>query len=135
MRPFLRQLMRALGIYGGKVITSNEVQELIYDFTQRCFIGEESKVKLNLSKENGMFEFLSNGELTQLQAHQLSKNHKKLLQELLTQYIMFLQMNPELPFPPDFLDGSNNNVLGQKLLSFICEHRWPFPQLLKKQTA
>ncbi len=114
------------------VVTSEEVQEIIYDFAQRSFIGEKGNGKLNLSKEKVFFEFLSNNEIDQIKAHQLSENHRKLLRELLSQYIMFLQMNSELSFPTGFLAGSSNNVLGRALLDYMCEHKWPFPQLLDK---
>jgi len=97
------------------VVTSKEVAEAIFNFAQRCFIGEKGKVNLNMAKEKGLFEYLSNGELTQIQAHQMSENHRKLLRELLTQYIMFLQMNPELPFPPNFLKGSNENLISNEI--------------------
>ncbi|WP_125561425.1 hypothetical protein [Pseudoalteromonas rubra] len=117
------------------MVTSQAVQEVIFNFTQRVFIGEKNKGKLNMSKERGLFDFLSGGELTQIQAHQMSINHQKLLYELLTQYILFLSMNPELPFPEDFLDESDETKLGKQLLQYVCEYRWPFPQQLKKRRS
>lgn len=107
-----------------------DVQEVIFDFSQRCFIGEKKNNKFNLAKEEGLFRFLSKGTLTVMQVHQMSKNHQVLLKELLTQYIMFLQMNPKLQFPNEFLNGSTKSQLGEMLLQYICEHRWPFPQML-----
>lgn len=114
------------------MVTSEKVQEIIYDFTQRSFIGEKNKSKLNLSKENGFFEFLKNNEIDQIKSHQMSENHRELLKELLSQYIIFFQMNPGLPFPDDFLEGSSKDVLGRPLLDYVCHHKWPFPQTIEE---
>lgn len=114
------------------MVTSEKVQEVIFDFTQRSFIGEKGKEKLNLSKEKGFFDFLKNNEIDQIKAYQMSENHRKLLRELLSQYIIFLQMNPELPFPDEFLEDSSKDVLGRSLLDYMCHYKWPFPQSIEK---
>lgn len=111
--------------------TANEVQEVLFDFAQRCFVGEKIESELNLSKQDSLFDFLSNGELTVTQVHQMSENHKKILRELLSQYIIFLQLNQELHFPPDFLRDSEKMKLGRAILEYMRQHRWPFPQLLR----
>lgn len=106
------------------------VSELLYNFTQRCFIGEAATEPLDLSAEGYVYERLASGPLSLLDVHQLPSRYRRVLREILTQYIMFLEMNRDLPFPPDFLDGSSNEQLGIPLLLYINEHRWPFPQLL-----
>jgi len=107
-----------------------QVAEVLYNFTQRCFIGEKSEVPLDLSAEDYVFARLINGSLNLLEVHQLPSKHRRLLREVLTQYIMFLEMNRGLPFPPGFLDGSSKEQLALPLLQYIHEHRWPFPQML-----
>ncbi|TCJ15232.1 hypothetical protein EZJ19_07955 [Parasulfuritortus cantonensis] len=115
--------------------TASEVQEIIYDFTQRCFIGEDIKEKFNLSKQNLLFKFLETGDLTVEQVHLMSENHQKILRELLSQYILFLQMNQHLEFPDGFLQNSGKMKLGSGLLEYICHYKWPFPQLLEQHGA
>ena len=115
--------------------TAKEVQEILYDFTQRCFVGEQSVGRFDLSRQDRLFDFLSNGELTAMQVHQMSKDEQKLLRELLTQYVMFLQVNQGLPFPDDFLNDSNKMQLGRSVLGYICHYRWPFPQLLTSKAG
>ncbi|QXP85766.1 tetratricopeptide repeat protein [Methylococcus sp. Mc7] len=107
-----------------------DVGEAIFNFTQRCFIGERSKEPLDVSAEDFVFARLANGPLTVLDVHQLPSKHKRLVREILTQYVMFLELNRSLPFPPDFLDGTSHERLCPPLLQYICEHRWPFPQML-----
>jgi len=67
-----------------------------------------------------------------MQVHSMSENHRGLLRELLTQYIMFLQLNQHLSFPSAFLVGSDSMRLGRPLLEYMCHYRWPFPQLDKQ---
>lgn len=112
------------------VLRATNVSELLYNFTQRCFIGEAAKDPLDLSAEGYVYERLASGPLSLLDVHQLPSRYRRVVHEILLQYIMFLEMNHELPFPPDFLDDSSNEQLGMPLLVYINEHRWPFPQLL-----
>lgn len=111
-------------------LRGTNVSELLYNFTQRCFIGEAATEPLDLSAEGYVYERLASGPLSLLDVHQLPSRYQRVLREILTQYIMFLEMNRDLPFPPNFLEGSSNEQLGSPLLLYINEHRWPFPQLL-----
>jgi tetratricopeptide (TPR) repeat protein len=111
-------------------LRGSNVSELLYSFTQRCFIGEAATESLDLSAEGYVYERLASGPLSLLDVHQLPSRYRRVVHEILTQYIMFLEMNRDLPFPPDFLDDSSNEQLGIPLLLYINEHRWPFPQLL-----
>jgi hypothetical protein len=115
------------------VLTGSKVAAVVYDFTQRCFIGDKNDEPLDFAVEAVVFGLLSNGPLTLREAHQLALKQRRLLKELLTQYIMFLEMNRGLPFPPSFLAGSSKDQLGETLLAYICEHRWPFPQMLPRR--
>lgn len=108
--------------------TAREVQEVLYAFSQRCFIGQHSTEQLRYSEQDDLFELLSEGDLTVSQAHDIGEVQRDLLRELLSQYIIFLQMNQHLDFPEGFLDGSDNMRLGRPLLDYLCHHRWPFPQ-------
>lgn len=112
------------------VIRGTDVGEALFHFTQRCFVGESNKEPLDMSAEDFVFDKIANGPLTVLEVHQLPQRYRRLLREILTQYIMFLEMNRGLPFPPDFLIGSSNEQLAPPLLQYIHEHRWPFPQVL-----
>lgn len=110
----------------------SDVCEVIYNFTQRCFIGEKSSGNVDLSHEDALFKRLALGSITQVEAHQLPSGQRRIFRELLTQYIMFLEMNKQLPFPPDFLVGSSKDKLGANLLGYVCHYKWPFPQMLSR---
>jgi hypothetical protein len=116
-----------------KALRGTKVAELLYNFAQRCFVGEALTLPLDLSAEGYVFERLASGPLSLLEVHQLPPMYRRVVREILTQYIMFLEMNRELPFPPDFLDDSSIDRLGSMLLLYIHEHRWPFPQSLPRQ--
>lgn len=113
-----------------EAILGADVGEVIFNFTQRCFIGEGNNEPLDVSAEDFVFARLASEPLTVLDVHQLPSKHKRLVREILTQYIMFLELNRSLPFPPGFLDGTSHERLCPPLLHYICEHRWPFPQML-----
>ena len=113
-------------------LLGSDVVALVYNFTQRCFIGEEGSSDVDLSHELGLVRRLESGPISQVEAHQLPQGQRRLFRELLIQYIMFLEMNRELPFPPDFLSDSTEDQLGTNILEYICHHRWPFPQTLPK---
>lgn len=113
-----------------EVLNASDVTPVLVNFSQRCFMGEDSSSVLDLSAATFVFERLSTGPVTVQEAHALPPKYKSVLRELLTQYIMFLEMNRDLPFPPDFLTGCSADQLGGELLAYICEHQWPFPQML-----
>lgn len=113
-------------------LSSADVSEVIYNFTQRCFIGEKEPGDVDLSYEAALFKRLAAGPITQVEAHQLPSGQRRVFRELLTQYITFLEMNKQLPFPPDFLVGSSQDKLGTNLLEYICHYKWPFPQMLSR---
>jgi hypothetical protein len=113
-------------------LSGAEVSEVIYNFTQHCFIGEKDSGGVDLSYEDALFKRLVAGPITQVEAHQLPAGQRRVFRELLTQYIMFLEMNKQLPFPPDFLAGSSPDELGRNLLEYVCHYRWPFPQMLSR---
>jgi hypothetical protein len=113
-----------------RTLSGSDVNDVIYNFTQRCFIGEKEPEDLDLSHEDALFKRLAAGPITQVDAHQLPQGQRRVFRELLTQYVMFLEMDKHLPFPPDFLADSSYDKLGAELLEYICHHKWPFPQLL-----
>lgn len=115
-----------------RALTASDVGAVIYNFTQRCFIGEGDQGQVDLSHENSLFHRLEAGPISQVEAHQLPPGQRKVFRELLTQYIMFLEMNKELEFPTEFLSDSNQDRLGTNLLGYICHYKWPFPQMLKR---
>jgi hypothetical protein len=113
-------------------LSAADVNEVFYNFMQRCFIGEKNPGDVDLSYEDALFKRLAAGPITQVEAHQLPSGQRRVLRELLTQYIMFLEMNRQLPFPPDFLADSSQDELGRNLLEYVCHYRWPFPQMLSR---
>jgi len=114
------------------MLSGSKVAEVVYDFTQHCFIGEKSGEPVDIAVEEGLFDVLASGPLTLLEVHQLIPSQRRLLKDLLTQYIMFLEMNRGLPLPSTFLKDSSKTQLGAELLEYICENKWPFPQMLPK---
>lgn len=115
-----------------RAVTASDVGTVIFNFTQRCFIGEGDQGQVDLSHENSLFHRLKAGPISQVEAHQLPPGQRQVLRELLTQYIMFLEMNKKLEFPTGFLDDSNQDSLGTNLLGYICHYKWPFPQMLNR---
>ena len=115
-----------------EALSGSDVGELIYNFTQRCFIGEKDFGDVDLSYEDTLFKRLMAGPITQVDAHQLPSGQRQVFRELLKQYIIFLEMNKQLPFPPDFLVGSDQDILGTNLLEYVCRYKWPFPQILSR---
>jgi hypothetical protein len=114
------------------IIAAEDMQEVIYNFTQRAFIGGDiKKVPFDQSKTYEVMSLLNADSLSQADLAMLPVKIQRVIYELLTQYIMFVSMNPQLLFPPRFLQGSNENQLGAPLLSYIRENQWPFPQMLK----
>jgi len=111
---------------------AQDVSEIVFNFTQRSFIGEDNLGEIDLSYENALFESLASESLNQTETYQLSKPVRRLPKELLSQYIIFLEMNNHLSFPPEFLQGSSKDELGTSLLAYICHYKWPFPQQLPK---
>ena len=113
-------------------ITGETVQEAIYNFTQYAFIGGSIKeTPLDAEKFASTFTILREGPLSQEELAAQSLPTQRVIYELLTQYIMFLSMNPSLPFPPDFLAKSNSKMLGHHVTAYIAEHEWPFTQMLQ----
>lgn len=113
-----------------KNIQGADVGKMLFNFTQRCFIGETNKGPLDMTAEDFVFARLASGSLTVVDVHQLPSRHARLIREILTQYITFLELNRSLPFPSDFLEGTSHERLCSPLLQYICKHRWPFPQML-----
>jgi hypothetical protein len=117
------------------ILRGTDVSEVLYNFTQCSFIGECNNEPLDLSVEVNFFARLTSSPLNLIEAHQLPPKYRRLLRELLSQYIMFLEMNRDLLFPSGFLDGSSKEQLGLPLLQYIHRHRWPFPQMLPSRSA
>jgi len=113
-----------------KVLAASDVNSVLFNFTQRCFIGESASSIIDGSAAAFVFDRLAAGSLSVHGVHKLPPRYKSVVRELLTQYLMFLEMNRGLPFPPNFLDGSSESELGTNLLAYVCEHKWPFPQML-----
>jgi hypothetical protein len=113
-------------------IRAEDVSEIVYNFTQRHFIEGGTPEAVDLSCEDALFSRLAQGPISQAEVYQLPTAQRRLLRELLTQYIMFFEMNRQLPFPPAFLQDSSQDQLGPNLLEYICHYRWPFPQALSR---
>ena len=83
------------------LITGAEVRTVLYNFTQHAFIGSNIKDEpLSIEYFPRVLAILQAGQLTQHDLNTQLVPIQRVLYELLTQYIMFLSMNPSLPFPP-----------------------------------
>lgn len=113
------------------VISCAAVQEALYSFTQYAFIGGAIKAEpLDIKHFPTTLTILRSGTLTQQDLAAQSLPVQKVFYELLTQYIMFLTMNPGLLFPSNFLAQSSAKTLGPQVTAYMANHGWPFPQML-----
>jgi len=111
-------------------IPASNVAKILYDFIQITFGQITFPAKLSLNDENQVFHRLSTGEIGIADALSLPDSQQHIIYTLFTQYVMFLTMNEQLKFPKEILNSSTSSNIGSNLLSYICEYRWPFPQLL-----
>jgi tetratricopeptide (TPR) repeat protein len=115
-------------------ISCAAVQEVLYNFTQYAFIGGSIKAEpLDIKHFPTVLTILRSGTLRQQDLATQSLQVQRVFYELLSQYMMFLAMNPELPFPPDFLTQSSAKALGSQVTAYMAEHKWPFPQMLQQR--
>jgi hypothetical protein len=112
-------------------ILGSDVQEVLYNFTQYAFVGGAiKKESFDLKHFPHVLNFLKRGNITQYDVAMQPPGAQRVLYELLTQYILFVTMNTNLLFPPDFLANSSAKTLGAEITTYMAEHKWPFPQLL-----
>ncbi len=112
---------------------SPQFQQILWDFSQNAFPGGAIKdtVKLPIDSISRLQKVLTDLEVLSLRdLALLGQEEQRIIFEMLVQYIMFLQLNNELVFPPGFLDDSSSSRLGSGVLSYIRHYRWPFPQML-----
>lgn len=120
----------AASSYKGSVLGA-DVNEILFNFSQHCFIGEGENPSLDRSAQDFVFGRLADpAPLTAVEVCRLPSKHRAILRELLSQYVIFLEMNRDLEFPESFLTDSANGQLGAPVLQYMSEHRWPFPQSL-----
>lgn len=116
-----------------KPITSPQVCESLYDFLQKTFAKNKAveKEKLEFGHANEIFTRFATGQaLSVSEVLKMRRGQQKALQEVLTQYVIFLTMFNNLLFPPDFLSETDEATLGPNVLAYFVEHLWPFPQML-----
>jgi hypothetical protein len=89
-------------------------------------------ISITPEAENWLFERLTDEPITIKEALSASQENQRVLSELLTQYVMFFHLNKHLKYPPEFLNGTSETVLGVHLIRYMAEQRWPFPHLLGK---
>ncbi|WP_236199946.1 hypothetical protein [Pseudomonas pseudonitroreducens] len=114
-------------------LSAQAVLEPVFKFLQMAYGPETDALKriaFSAKEELWLFERLSESPLTIKEAIKLPPARKRVLSELLTQYVMFLTMFKHLTFEADFLSGTSETALGSPLLRYMLEHRWPFPQML-----
>ena len=116
---------------GAAELPAADVQKALYDFTQSAFgnIDNEDD-SLDLEAFSHTMHILRRGELSRDDVIGQSVGTRRVLRELLTQYITFMTMFPHLRFPPGFLLNSSPTSLGSDMTSYMLEHGWPYPQLL-----
>ncbi|QAZ66744.1 hypothetical protein [Solidesulfovibrio carbinolicus] len=114
------------------MIQASSVQEILYNFSMfsfREFAAKSKTVPLCEHAESRVFKMLlKSDKITATEATMLSDKDKKVLFELLTQHIMFLELAPDFTFPDGLLDGSSGMELGLPLLTYIHETAWLFPK-------
>jgi hypothetical protein len=115
-------------------VTSEDVGTTLWDFMQRAFIGEDMERALpTVLVEQWLFERLESlVPISVEEVCQWPRAYGAAAFELISQYVMFTAVNPDLPYPSDFLDGCGPQQLGPAVLAWFAEHRWPFPQLLHR---
>ncbi len=105
-------------------IESSEVAKVLFNFAQLL----QAPKSNSKTEEKWLFKRLNKGKpLTIKEALSLPDSQRGTLGELLTQYVMFLTMFNDLSFPPNFLSGSSETILGNQLLAYMHENQWPFP--------
>ena len=112
------------------LLSASEVTTPLYNFTQLMVGNQPPSESIPPDMQEWLFTRLSASPLPIKEALGLTPPQKSALYELLTQYIIFLTMNSHLMFPHDFLAGTSEVMLGEPLLAYMHEHRWPFPQML-----
>ena len=99
--------------FGVVPVTATAVAEVLYNFSQRvCVSSGVQDHPLSVEHFPRVIALLASGQLTQRDYDTQPLPVQRVLYELLTQYIMFLTMNPHLKFPPDFLRESSASTLG-----------------------
>jgi len=115
-----------------KQIFSNDVNKIIYEFVQtflkESINGQQYYQELETKIFSLMYEKCLNKDIVE----KLSTKERNMLCLLLSQYIMFLTSNENLKFPSWFLDNKRKGTIPYNVLLYILEHKWPFPQMLKK---
>lgn len=128
---FLPEVPSLLPKDESNMLTSSHVAEPIYNFVQMAFAGKDFNAALIKVDADRILERIATGTPLPIKdAMGLPAGERKALQELLTQYVMFLTMFSDLEFPPHFLLGTDDVTLGKPLLEYIAKHQWPFPQQL-----
>ena len=113
-------------------VTATAVSEVLYNFSQCASIGTDIQDQpLSVEHFPRVLTLLESGKLTQNDYSAQPHPVQRVLCELLTQYIMFLTMNPHLRFPSGFLGQSSASSLGYQVTAYMAEHEWPFPQMLQ----
>lgn len=116
-----------------KPLTAHDVLLPLYNFTQLMVGHNPKRLNISMKTQEWLFTRLSTAPFPIKEAIELEPSKRSAFYELLTQYVMFLTMNSDLKFPPDFLAGTSEVALGKSLLAYMREHRWPYPQLVPVQ--
>ena len=118
--------------------SAEQVLDCLFSFCQHAFKRKAGKVQnqyVNRSLDNELFSWLANcPELTTSEIKQLNREKQVWLYHLLTQYIAFMTMFPDLTFPDFFLHGSSRKRLQQPLLEYLASNQWPSPQQVPDQS-
>jgi hypothetical protein len=114
-------------------LKADAVCRCLFLFAQRIFreARQATKDRLIVSAAEPVFTRLERGTpLSAAEVCAMPPEQRRIVQEILSQYIIFFTSFADLKFPLGFLSGSSADELGPAVLAYICEHRWPFPQLL-----
>lgn len=104
----------------------DEVQRVLFDFTQRCFIGAVPKGAVDASALEWVRQCLR--ETPTLAATEIAAwppSKQRALYEILQAAIILLGLQPEFRFPRGELEGSSAFCLSQPLLQGLSSARLP----------
>jgi len=100
-------------------IAASAVQEIAFNFMQRCFIGAAPNGKPEEKSISELRELLcSIDELLPMEVHTWSEGRRTALYRLLSNFVIILQLQPGLQFPGE-VRSSMPDRLRQPLMSLL----------------
>lgn len=106
--------------------TQSDVQEVVFNFTQRCFIGAVPRARKTAEDDRWVRALLNSADsLTPADVASWASGKQRALYELLEAAIIMLGLDPKATFDSDELKGSSAESLSQPLLCGLATCRSP----------